>query len=310
MNATTLDFACENADPRSVRIGSAAQHPVHPMGLRRNGRRVRVAHDRSGFLDTETYAAAARTARIPRGASFYDRATHLQRSFNCLEECGCTTYSCKRLRVTAIPGISQVVKQAKGIAMTEGIVVGGGWEGKQAFELAREASRPALSSPEALATLRSAKDFEEFESEVVRGLRAGVAGGAFPLDGELGVRGRNGPRATAGALRALGLLAAEASFERAAELARSLLFPGVGAKRVERAARWLGSGWRRRRGALRRRWTARRRQVDLERGRGGAAGMGRDRRPAARAGTPVGGRAGAVRRRRGAVRGVAGGARG
>ena len=180
--------------------------------------------------------------------------------------------------------------------MTEGIVVGGGREGKRAFELAREASRLALSSPEALAALRSAKDFEEFEREVVRGLQAGAAAGvselvseadaarerpacgrcgrgmsrrgrrplralsrlgwlrvertgwtcgcrpgvAFPLDAELGVRGRDGPRATAGALRALGLLAAEVSFERAAELARSLLFLEVGAKRVERAARWLG----------------------------------------------------------------------
>ena len=32
-------------------------------------------------------AAAARAARIRRGASFYDGAAHLQRSFSCLEEC-------------------------------------------------------------------------------------------------------------------------------------------------------------------------------------------------------------------------------
>ena len=180
--------------------------------------------------------------------------------------------------------------------MTEGIVDGGASESKAAFELAREAARKALSSPESRRALSAAKDFEEFETDVARGLQEGAAAGiselvsavdadreapdcgrcgsrmsrrgrrplralsrlgwlrvertawtrgcspgvAFPLDAELGVRGRNGPRATAAALRALGRLAAGMSFGRSAEAARELLFLRVNAKWMERLSRWLG----------------------------------------------------------------------
>ena len=74
-----------------------------------------------------------------------------------------------------------MLNPAKGIAVTEGIVDGGASEGKVAFELAREAARKALSSPESRLALSAAKDFEEFETDVARGLQEGAAAGISEL---------------------------------------------------------------------------------------------------------------------------------
>ena len=65
--------------------------------------------------------------------------------------------------------------------------------------------------------------------------------GRCPLDEELGVKGRDGTRATPELLRAAMPLAAETSFERAARLASGLPGFAVNAKWMERAAKRLGS---------------------------------------------------------------------
>ena len=62
-----------------------------------------------------------------------------------------------------------------------------------------------------------------------------------PLDDEIGVKGREGTRATPCLLRAAAPLAAETSFERAAKLASGLLGFRLNAKSMERAAKRLGS---------------------------------------------------------------------
>ena len=64
-------------------------------------------------------------------------------------------------------------------------------------------------------------------------------GGWHPLDAALGVGGR-GVRATAGALRALGRLAAEASYAKTAALFGEVAGVPATAKRAERCARQLG----------------------------------------------------------------------
>ena len=79
--------------------------------------------------------------------------------------------------------------------------------------------------------------------DVVRGYWtcACSEGGRCPLDGELGVKGRDGTRATPELLRAALPLAAETSFARAARLASGLLGFVVNAKWMERAAKRAGS---------------------------------------------------------------------
>ena len=78
---------------------------------------------------------------------------------------------------------------------------------------------------------------------VVRGYwTCGCArGGRCPLDEEIGVKGREGTRATPCLLRAAAPLAAETSFERAAKLASRLLGFRLNAKWMERASKRLGS---------------------------------------------------------------------
>ena len=66
-------------------------------------------------------------------------------------------------------------------------------------------------------------------------------GGRCPLDEELGVKGRDGTRATPELVRAVAPLAAETSFERSAALASGLLGFSVNAKWMERMAKRLGS---------------------------------------------------------------------
>ena len=67
-----------NAKARAIVVSSTGPHFSAGMDLAAFG-----GGDNSGGAD----AAAARAARIRRGASFYDGAAHLQRSFSCLEEC-------------------------------------------------------------------------------------------------------------------------------------------------------------------------------------------------------------------------------
>ena len=68
-----------NAKARVVVVSSTGPHFSAGMDLAAFG----GGAGGGGQVD----AAAARAGRIRRGASFYDGATHLQRSFNCLEEC-------------------------------------------------------------------------------------------------------------------------------------------------------------------------------------------------------------------------------
>ena len=78
---------------------------------------------------------------------------------------------------------------------------------------------------------------------VVRGYwTCGCAkGGRCPLDEELGVKGRDGTRATPGLVKAVAPLAAETAFAPAAALASRLLGFAVNAKWMERMAKRLGS---------------------------------------------------------------------
>ena len=78
---------------------------------------------------------------------------------------------------------------------------------------------------------------------VVRGYwTCGCAkGGRCPLDEELGVKGRDGTRATPGLARAVAPLAAETAFAPAAALASRLLGFVVNAKWMERMVKRLGS---------------------------------------------------------------------
>ena len=66
-----------NAKARAIVVSSTGPHFSAGMDLAAFGGGGAQAAD----------AAAARAARIRRGASFYDGAAHLQRSFSCLEEC-------------------------------------------------------------------------------------------------------------------------------------------------------------------------------------------------------------------------------
>ena len=67
-----------NAKARVIVISSTGPHFSAGMDLASFG------GPRDGAAQDED---AAKTARIRHGASFYDGAMHLQRSFNCLEEC-------------------------------------------------------------------------------------------------------------------------------------------------------------------------------------------------------------------------------
>ena len=67
-----------NAKARAIVVSSTGPHFSAGMDLAAFG-----GGGGAGGAD----AAAARAARIRRGASFYDGAAHLQRSFSCLEEC-------------------------------------------------------------------------------------------------------------------------------------------------------------------------------------------------------------------------------
>ena len=66
-----------NAKARAIVVSSTGPHFSAGMDLAAFGGGGAQAAD----------AAAARAGRIRRGASFYDGAAHLQRSFSCLEEC-------------------------------------------------------------------------------------------------------------------------------------------------------------------------------------------------------------------------------
>ena len=79
--------------------------------------------------------------------------------------------------------------------------------------------------------------------EVVRGYWtcACAPGGRCPLDEELGVKGRDGTRATPELLRAAAPLAAEMAFAPAAEMASRLLGFAVNAKWMERVAKRVGA---------------------------------------------------------------------
>ena len=66
-----------NAKARAIVVSSTGPHFSAGMDLAAFG-----GGGGAGGAD-----AAARAARIRRGASFYDGAAHLQRSFSCLEEC-------------------------------------------------------------------------------------------------------------------------------------------------------------------------------------------------------------------------------
>ena len=67
-----------NAKARAIVVSSTGPHFSAGMDLAAFGGAGNAGQDD---------AAAARAARIRRGASFYDGAAHLQRSFSCLEEC-------------------------------------------------------------------------------------------------------------------------------------------------------------------------------------------------------------------------------
>ena len=67
-----------NAKARAIVVSSTGPHFSAGMDLAAFG---------GGGGDQATDADAVRAARIRRGASFYDGAAHLQRSFSCLEEC-------------------------------------------------------------------------------------------------------------------------------------------------------------------------------------------------------------------------------
>ena len=67
-----------NAKARAIVVSSTGPHFSAGMDLAAFG---------GGGGASGADAAAARAARIRRGASFYDGAAHLQRSFSCLEEC-------------------------------------------------------------------------------------------------------------------------------------------------------------------------------------------------------------------------------
>ena len=67
-----------NAKARTIVVSSTGPHFSAGMDLAAFG-----GGGGAGGAD----AAAARATRIRRGASFYDGAAHLQRSFSCLEEC-------------------------------------------------------------------------------------------------------------------------------------------------------------------------------------------------------------------------------